>query len=389
MTERLYYIDSYRADFDATVVDVTDAGRRVYLDRTAFYPTSGGQSHDTGQLGGIAVVDVVDEDDRIAHLLAEPIDQAGSVSGHVDWPRRFDHMQQHTGQHLLSAVLAQLFDYDTVSVHFGPAASTLDLSTPSLTAEQLIDAEERANAIVTENRPVSIGFADAATVIGLRKASTREGTLRIVTIDALDQSACGGTHVRATGEIGPILLRKTDRMRGTVRLEFLCGQRAVRQARADHTTLTRLGALASASTDELVSVFEKQRAELKQADVARREVETRLNSYQAHELHAAAPQNAEGRRRIVIRENVPLERLRGLAQACAALPKTVFIGVSPIVPGVIAAASDDAGVDVGATLKAAFAANGGRGGGNARLAQGTVPDAEVLEAVVRYFVREE
>ena len=142
MTDRLYYTDSYLKDFDASVVERVDDGRLVYLDRTAFYPTSGGQPFDTGRLGGIEVIDVVDEGERIAHVLAGPLPE-GSTVGQVDWPRRFDHMQQHTGQHLLSAVLADLFRYETIGVHFGQETSTLDLETGKLTQDQVDRSEER------------------------------------------------------------------------------------------------------------------------------------------------------------------------------------------------------------------------------------------------------
>src|SRR4051812_22154321 len=131
MTERLYYTDAYRSTFRARVVDRSDDGRRIYLNESAFYPTSGGQPHDTGTLGGIAVIDVVDEDDRVAHVLAEPMAaDVPAVEGAVDWARRFDFMQQHTGQHLLSAMLEDRYGWSTVSVHFGVASSTLDVTAP-------------------------------------------------------------------------------------------------------------------------------------------------------------------------------------------------------------------------------------------------------------------
>ncbi len=232
MTERLYYHDAYLTRFDAAVVGRDDDGRRIYLDRTAFYPTSGGQPFDTGRLGGVSVVDVVDEGDRIAHLLAGPV--AGErVAGEVDWPRRFDHMQQHTGQHLLSAVIADRFGAATVSVHFGRESSTLDLEAASFTHDQAVEAEALANVAVTENRPVRVSFEAAATAAGLRKAPDREGTLRIVTIEGLDRSACGGTHVRATGEIGLVAIRKVERVKQLVRLEFYCGTRAARRTRVE------------------------------------------------------------------------------------------------------------------------------------------------------------
>jgi len=380
VTERLYYQDAYLAAFQATVLERADDGRRVYLDRTAFYPTSGGQPHDTGRLGGVEVVDVVDEGERIAHLVAAPV-PAGTIRGEVDWARRFDLMQQHTGQHLLSAVLEDLYGFHTVSVHFGQDASTLDLDTPAITPEQVAAAETRANLVATENRTVSIGFEDAAAAAGLRKPSDRTGPLRIVTILELDRSACGGTHVRATGEIGAILIRRVERVRKAVRLEFLCGMRAVRRARADQELLARLAAQYSAAQDELPALVEAQRGELKDAVAGRREAEAQLDRYRAAELYAGAAPDAAGLRRIVVREEGGIDRLRGLAQAVAALPRAVFVGVAASPPGLLVAASEDSGRDAGAMLRGALAPAGGRGGGTPRLAQGTV-GAEALERVV-------
>lgn len=381
MTERLYYTDAYLTQFDANVVERGDGGRRIYLDRTAFYPTSGGQPFDLGSLGGVAVTDVVDEGARIAHLLAAPLD-TDRISGAVDWTRRFDHMQQHTGQHLLSAVIADLFGWPTVSVHFGSDVSTLDLDAAAITPEQVAAAEARANAVVWENRPVAVTFEDAATAVGLRKATEREGAIRIVSIEALDRSACGGTHVRTTGEIGPILIGKTERMRKQVRLEFVCGARAVRRARANQELLQRLALAASAAPDELPALFEAQRAELKAAHAARREAEARLHEVRAQELYAAAPVDAAGIRRVTVNDAASLEHLRSLAQSYIALPRAVFVGLLPTPPTVLLAASADAGIDAGAALKRVLGDVGGRGGGNARLAQGSVPGPDELERAV-------
>jgi alanyl-tRNA synthetase len=237
MTDRLYYTDSYTHGFEATVTDRADDSRRIYLDRTAFYPTSGGQPFDTGELDGVRVTDVVDEGDRIAHILDSPL-LADRVTGRVDWTRRFDHMQQHTGQHLLSAVVASRFGYPTIAVHFGKDISTLDLDAGSLSLEEAQQLEEMANEVIVQNRPVEISFEDAQKAEGLRKISERTGTIRIITIRDLDRSACGGTHVRATGEIGSLLIRKVERARKGLRLEFLCGLRATRRARADYSLVS-------------------------------------------------------------------------------------------------------------------------------------------------------
>src|SRR5581483_3330836 len=228
-TERLYYQDSYLSAFTAQVIDSARDPATVYLNRTAFYPTSGGQPFDTGAIAGVPVLDVVDEDERIAHRLASPL-PSGPVECVIDWGRRFDHMQQHTGQHLLSAVLEEQFGLHTVSFHLSSESATIDLEGGAAENRTMEEAERRANEIICENRPVRIEFQHAAEVQGLRKASDREGTLRIISIEGLDRSACGGTHVRATGEIGAILIRKLEKVRQSTRVEFLCGGRAIRRA---------------------------------------------------------------------------------------------------------------------------------------------------------------
>jgi alanyl-tRNA synthetase len=382
MTHRLYHTDSYLKDFDAAVVEEADDGRRVYLDRTAFYPTSGGQPFDTGRLGGIEVIDVVDEGERIAHVLASPLAK-GPAIGQVDWARRFDHMQQHTGQHLLSAVLADLFGYQTTGVHFGQETSTVDLDTGKLTQAQVERAEERANEIVVENRPVDVSFEEAGSAAGLRKPSDRGGTLRVITIRDIDRSACGGTHVRATGEIGLISTRKVERVRQAMRLEFLCGGRAVRRARADRALLSHLAAGFSSAAEDLPRLIESQREELKEAQTARREMQASLDLCRARELYEAATPDPTGIRRAVVRDSgEPLERLRGLAQAFASLPMAIFVGGVTSPPAVVLAASPDTRVDAAGVLKGLLAAVGGRGGGSPALAQGILPGRSQLETII-------
>jgi alanyl-tRNA synthetase len=387
MTTRLYYTDAYLTTFDARVVARADAGRRIYLDRTAFYPTSGGQPFDTGRLGDAAVVDVIDEGDRIAHVVESPV-LGDRLAGAIDWPRRFDHMQQHSGQHLLSAVIAERFGHATVGVHFGRESATLDLNTPGLGHAEIVEAEARANAAVTENRPVEVSFEAAAAAAGLRKASDREGTLRIVTIRDLDRSACGGTHVRATGEIGAIAIRKVERVKQHVRLEFLCGQRAVRRTRADVDLLSALATSHSATAEELPTLLEAQRAELKAGAAARRELEEAVAGYRARELHASTPPDARGRRIAVVREAAgPVERLRAFAMAYAGLAGGVLIAVVAEPPAMLLATAADTGLEAGRILKPVLEANGGRGGGNARMAQGSVRELVALEEAVTVVMR--
>lgn len=379
MTTRLYYSDSYLTEFDARVVECADDGRRVYLDNTAFYPTSGGQPHDTGTLGGAAVRDVIDEGERIAHVLDAPMNE-GPVTGCINWTRRFDHMQQHTGQHLLSTVVADLFGWATVSVHFGADVSTLDVDVASITPEQAARAEQRANEIVFENRAVTVSYEEAATASGLRKASDREGTLRIVSIADLDRSACGGTHVRATGEIGAILIGRVDKVRQSARLEFVCGMRAVNRAHADHDALSRLAQSLSAAPNEVAELVSRQRTRLKESESRLRQLDTELAARIARERYELAEPDDSGVRRVVERRAAgSLDELRPLALATTSLPRAVFVGAVESPASLLLAASDDSGLDAGRALKAALADAGGRGGGSARLAQGTLPSRDALD----------
>ncbi|HEU4415092.1 MAG TPA: alanyl-tRNA editing protein, partial [Candidatus Angelobacter sp.] len=256
MTDRLYYHDSFLNEFDASVVEsFARAGKHaVELDRTAFYPTSGGQMHDTGTLviGGkqnLAVTDVADDESgRILHFTSEPLAPGTAVHGTINSVRRRDHIQQHSGQHVLSAAFIQLFNMPTVSFHMGEESCTIDLETSGLNAAQAQKAERLANEVIAEDRPVSIRFVplEEARQLGLRKLPPKQtGDLRLIDITNFDLTACGGTHVRATGQIGSILLRKIEKVKQGVRVEFVCGLRAVAAARRDYTTLTEAAAVYS------------------------------------------------------------------------------------------------------------------------------------------------
>jgi alanyl-tRNA synthetase len=381
-TQRLYYTDSYRTEFEARVVEVADDGRRVYLDQTAFYPTSGGQPHDVGSLAGARITDVIDEGERIAHVLDSALPGDGAaVHGAVAWERRFDHMQQHTGQHLLSAVLEDLFGYHTVSVHFGADYSSLDLDVESASAERIVAAETRANVVIAENRPVTTSFEDASQAAGLRKESGRTGMLRIVSIADLDRSACGGTHVRATGEIGTVLVRKVERVRKSARLEFVCGLRAVRRARADFESLTRIAGALSASLDDAPALVAAQSEQLRAGENERRRMERELAGHRARTLYDAAPADARNLR-VVRQDAATMDELRTLAQATIALPRAVLVGTIGEPPSLLLATAEDTGLDAGRLLREGVTRVGGRGGGSSRIAQGSVPDAGRLTEAV-------
>ena len=253
-TERLYYRDCYLREFEAEVLAAEPDGKafRVYLDRSAFYPDSGGQSSDHGTIAGIPVLNVIDEEGRVAHVMERP--PAGRrVSAQIDWARRFDHMQQHTGQHILSAAFEQIDNYVTASFHLGSATSTIDLDSDRLGRRQLEEAEELANRIIFEDREVHILFKSTAEAsqMSLRKPTEREGEVRVIEIPEFDLSACGGTHVSRTGAVGTILVRKFERLKGLTRVEFVCGRRALAAARNDFEVLSDAARLFSGAAENL------------------------------------------------------------------------------------------------------------------------------------------
>lgn len=385
MTDRLYYRDSYLTGFQARVVETSADRKTVYLDRTAFYPASGGQPFDLGTLAAIPLVEVVDAGGRVAHVLSAPLTET-QVTGEIDWLRRFDHMQQHTGQHLLSAVFAELLQAPTVSFHLGAGSATIDLGVPTLAPQQIQAVELRANEIVFANRPVNVSFEEQTEDLGLRKLSERQGVLRIVSIDGLDRSACGGTHVRATGEIGPILIRKLDRVRASLRVEFLCGMRAVRRARSDYEALSQIGRTFSAPLDETPALVAAQAEKLQEADKMRRRLSEELAGARGRELYAQLTPGPAGLRKHLRRVPAVTEDLRIEARSFCSGEKAVLLLLAEDPPAALLAASPDSGWNAGAWLKEALTQAGGRGGGSATTAQGSVPSKEALSILTeKYF----
>ena len=379
MTERLYYHDSYVREFAASIVDVADGGMVAYLDRTAFYPTSGGQPFDIGALGAARVLDVVDEDDRIAHKLDRAV-EAGPITGRLDWGRRFDHMQQHTGQHLLSAVFEELFSMSTLSFHMGAEVSTIELGAPSLEPAQVIAVEHRANELIAENREVLVTFENAQSAEGLRKASDREGSLRIVSLADLDRSACGGTHVRRTGEIGSILTRKMDKVRGNVRIEFVCGLRAVARSRAEFEALNAVARAYSCALEEAPKMAAANVERVAELDKTRRKMASELAMFEGQAFYDSAVADDKGIRR-GIRRGPITEETRPFASAFTSAGKAMLLWVSDDPPSFMLASSKDSGLNSGAMVKEALAEVGGRGGGSPTSAQGSAPTREALAQV--------
>lgn len=388
---RLYYTDSFLYEFDAKVLNVippSSAENRpaVILEQTAFYPTSGGQIFDTGSLtpksseGAKAahVIEVVEREDGVVlHYLDDlsAIENGSTVHGTVDAARRRDHMQQHSGQHVLSAAFVRLFNLPTVSFHMGDDYCSIDLDTKALSAQQLENAERLANEIILEDREVSIRFVtqEEARNLGLRKLPPLErDKLRLIDIHDFDLTACGGTHVRHTGQIGCILLRKTEKTRQGIRVEFVCGQRAVRTARRDYTTLAEAAGLYSAHLWDLPQQIRRSQEEARAERKSRERLLEELAEQHAMRVLAETPTN-HGRKLLVLGSvERDLNYIKLLAQKLTRLEPNVVVllGTASAPTSLVFAQSSGQPFDMGALMKQALSQLGGRGGGSKDMAQG-------------------
>lgn len=380
MTERLYYTDSYSTYFDATITQVTQVDGRsaVALDRTFFYPTSGGQPHDVGTLNAWRVTDVIAAaDGEILHVLDQPVDSAAVghlVQGEIDWDRRYDHMQQHAGQHLLSQSCFQLLGYDTLSVHFGATESTLDLDTDSLSAAEVAELERFANTMVFSNLPIRSYFAtdDEVTRLPLRRAPKVTGTIRIVEIHQFDWSACGGTHVRTTGEIGAIKIVKQERRKNQTRLTFLCGWRSLRDYTNKHDLLMNAATLFSNEVSLVPELIARNQQLNKELQHRVDELNTQLLGYETQILAATAEPMGTGRVIVHLFQDKDAGAIRAMASQLQMQPGTIALLASTAGEkvAVVFARSDDQTIHAGNLLRSALQEFGGSGGGRAELAQG-------------------
>jgi alanyl-tRNA synthetase len=390
MANRLYYQDPQCMEFDAVVTTVThlDGRPAVTLDATAFYPASGGQPFDTGTLGEARVVDVVEsEDGDVWHVLDRELEPGRRVHGGIDRDRRFDHMQQHTGQHILSAAFDRLHHARTVGFHLGALVSSLDLSV-DLPAAAIATAEAEANRIVWEDRPVAIRFVsrEEAAALPLRKESERSGTLRLIDVEGYDLSACGGTHVARTGAVGLIAVLSAERLRGGTRLEFVCGGRALRSFHLFHEAVAGCIRHVSVAPDELPGAVERLQAESKDQRKAIRDLHERLAGFEAAALAAAAEEVNGVRQVIQALEGRDQHELKAMAGAICSAPgfcAGLFSTTAPYVA--VVARSEDGRADCAAVIKSLMAAFGGRGGGRPEMAQcgGLTGDLSQILAATR------
>jgi alanyl-tRNA synthetase len=401
MTTRLYYHDSFLYDFDAEVMELITVGSRpaMILNRTAFYPTSGGQVFDTGWImpgdapdaeAKLRVTEVADsEDGRVIHYLEVPpktLQPGARVRGQIDPERRRNHMQQHSGQHVLSAAFVRLFKMPTVSFHMADDHCSIDLDTPTLSKEQIESAERLANEIILENRPVDMRFVtrDEAEELGLRKLPPAErDELRLIDIRDFDLSACGGTHVSQTGQIGSILLRKTEKVRQGWRVEFVAGLRAVATSRRDFSTLAQTAALFSA---HIYDVPQQARKTLDEIRFLRKQGEQSLEELAAVQAASLFTETipSDGRK-VIVRTftDRELKFIKLLAQKLTRQSAVIaLLATSSPAPSLVFAQSPGQSHDMGALMKQITTTYGGRGGGSKDMAQGGLEHPDRLNAAL-------
>lgn len=313
MRELLYYKDSMIQSFEAEVVDsgLDDIGQYVVLSNTAFYPTGGGQPHDTGWLNDVAIINVEKINDEIRHYIegGDNTTLSGTVKGQLNWERRFDHMQQHTGQHILTAAFVELFDIPTVSFHLGTGYVSIDLQTSAVTEEQLAMAEKRANEIIIENRPIETKWvtAEELSQYNLRKEIAVEGDIRLVIIPEYDYNGCGGTHPHATGAVQAIKIMQTEKMKSNIRVHFVCGKRVLMELAMRKHVLSDVALQLSVPEAEASVALSKIMTNAKSTEKALTDAQDQL-------LEVEAKQLATSNLVAVAYENRSIQQLQKLAK---------------------------------------------------------------------------
>jgi alanyl-tRNA synthetase len=395
-TEKLYFTDSGLLEFEAKVLELSTESRgyQVILDRTAFYPTGGGQPNDVGMLGAARVIDVVETDSgAICHIVedAASIAKGASVSGMVDRGRRFDHMQQHSGQHILSQAFIKACGAETRSFHLGPSSSTIDIDLQSPTDALIHAAEEIANEVVLEDRPMRVHMVndEEARRLPLRKDSAVRGTIRVIEIEDFDWSPCGGTHAARTGQIGLIAVRSYERAKKMTRVEFVCGHRALEDYRLAHNTAVRVARSFSAERDsapELVAKMLDENKELRRR--AHGLLELAMTAEATQRLAAVAPEN-DFKLVHAVFDGRDLDEVRMLASKIAAAEPAIALLGTKQADGarLVFARSTSLNTDLGKLMSEACTMLGGRGGGRPDMAQGGGPQSDRIEQAVETAVQ--
>jgi alanyl-tRNA synthetase len=386
MTVKLYLEDQYRQNFSSKVIEQTEIDGKpgVVLEQTLFYPTSGGQPHDTGTLNEVPVIDVFeDEGRRVVHLLKEPV-EGSAVEGRINWQRRFDHMQQHTGQHLLSQAFIKICHAETLSFHLGDASATLDVNQAGLSSETIAFVEDLASRIIYENREVRCHMVAKSELdrYPVRKPPSVEEDIRIVEIKDFDYSPCGGTHCSRTGEIGIIKIRRSENYKGGSRIHFLCGFRALKDFQNKSAIIKQIGDSLSSGEDDLPQNIQKIQDELKRLRWEHNRLKKQFLNYESRALISAC--RKLGNINVVekIFEDRDPQDLKILAQSVLEnLPNTVILFGSKAQgkASLLFLRSEELSFDMGQLMQAACVIIRGRGGGRPQQAQGGGSAVDKLE----------
>ncbi len=397
MTKRLYDLDSHQISAESTVLSCSATGEQfdVVLDQTVFFPEGGGQPSDTGTLGAANVLHVREDEGEIYHRVDRALVVGSSLTGTIDWTRRFDLMQQHTGEHLLSFSFYELFAASNVGFHLALDYATIDFDKP-VSREEIAEAELLANRFVWKNLPVQATFytsEEEVAALPLRKHA--EGLIppiRIVHVEGADMCTCCAPHCHTTGEIGSVFVADASSYKGGTRITFFCGERALKLHRAQHDDLDAVARRFSCQREGVVNAVKKLSDDYGALKKNERELAKSLNGYMAAEFAASAAQAGKFRVVAQLVSGVDAARLKDLAQSVSA-DKTIALLLSESEGRLMYVLSTGAGfpLDVNELMPAINGALGGKGGGRGTLAQGTAPSAvgakEALEQVRSYFVK--
>jgi alanyl-tRNA synthetase len=384
VTRRLYYDDARRLEFSSTIVEVEPLGGDrfgVVLEETCFYPTSGGQLHDRGMLGDREVEDVLDEESRIVHVIRGGALRPGdAVQGQVDRERREHHRQQHSGQHVLSRLIENEYGWATLGSRLGESMNTLEIPAPVVDPARLEEIEDRTNRVLWEGRDVSVLYLEpeVAATAGLRAKTIREGLLRVIEVEGFDRCPCGGTHVDNTAEVGLVAITGTEKIRGGTRIQFLCGERAVRWRRERVAWLDRTARQLTTAHELVPSTVGRLQDETRERKKRMGDMASELVLSRARRWREQSEDFGE--LRAVLRVLDPDEALAATAAARAAVGERSDFAVLVIEDSgkrqVLTAADPASGLDAGAILRRAVARFGGRGGGRPEFARGGCSDVD-------------
>jgi alanyl-tRNA synthetase len=397
LSKRLYYEESYLQEFKGKILEKVEIDDKpaLILDNTCFYPTSGGQPNDLGYIQGVPIVNVIEGGEKIIHLLKEDIEEecGDTVMGKINWERRFDHMQQHSGQHILSAAFEKLWNADTVSFNLGDEICTLDIMKDSITSEEVKKAEILSNNIVLENKPIKAYFVDQdrANELNLRKTPPQKGDIRIVEIMDFDICACCGTHCGTTGEVGLIKILKWEKRGVKIRLDFICGERSLKDYYWKNELIKNISNKLTIKDSELGEAVVRMLEERKETRKELREVKEKLQEYEAKRLIDEASIRDNGIRIIdkVFEEN-NFQEVRGLVQKIINLDDSVVVlaGVKNKGEGegvkILFACSKVLKYDMNELIREAGEFIEGRGGGAPNFAQAGGKKTEGIEDALNF-----